>query len=76
MTPKEEAQELYDKMYDKVEDFDLEHDYILHSQRKIYAKKCALIAVDEILKSIVWHHDFSNQKREYWQAVKTEIENL
>lgn len=37
------------------------------------AKKQALITVREILKSIVWHHDFSNQKRNYWIEVENNI---
>ena len=36
------------------------------------AKKCALIAVDEILNA----HLFDKDEKEYWEQVKTEIENL
>jgi hypothetical protein len=60
MTPKEKAAELVDKMY--------------HYQwrEKERAKQCALIAVDEILNA----HLFDLDKKQYWQQVKTEIENL
>jgi hypothetical protein len=60
MTPKEKAAELVDKMY--------------HYQwrEKERAKQCALIAVDEILNA----HLFDLDEKQYWQQVKTEIENL
>ena len=37
-----------------------------------FAKECALIAVDEILST----HLFDLDEREYWIAVKQEIEKL
>jgi len=40
------------------------------------AKQCALIAVDEIIKSIRWSSDFNNEQKKYWQEVKQEIEKL
>lgn len=62
---KEKAKELVDKM---------------HSANKCLnydrAKTMALICVDEIKKSIIWSSDFNNEKRNYWQGVKTEIELL
>ena len=70
MTPKEKAKELIDKY----------STYVVMwvggiETSKQNVKQCALIAVNEILKSIIWHHDFSNQTRNYWQEVKQEIEN-
>ena len=56
MTPKEKALELYNKMYD----------YSLFEEE---AKRCALIAVDEIL-------NIGCIEVPYWQEVKQEIENL
>jgi len=56
MTPKEKAEELIDKMCD----YKLEHED---------AKRCALIAVDEIMKA----HSFDKM---YWEEVKQEIEKL
>ncbi len=72
MTPtsKEKAKELFEKFYYAID----EQGFC--SVNKYRAKQCALIAVDEILKSIIWHHDFSNQTRNYWQEVKQEIEKL
>jgi hypothetical protein len=56
MTPKEKAKEFFRKYFKLIE-----HDT---------AKKCALIAVDEILKAVEGKHD------EYWQEVKQQILNL
>lgn len=46
MTPKEKAKELVNK-FTKIEGFDYDCEYI----HKTMAKECALIAVDEIIKS-------------------------
>lgn len=65
MTPKEKAKQLVDRMH-------------LINSIKI-AKKCALIAVDEIINELV---KLSNGEFtfiievEYWQEVKQEIGNL
>jgi hypothetical protein len=61
MTPKEKAKQLVEKMiiYHSPDDKDYEA-----------AKDCALIAVDEILKTNPY------KARNYWQEVKTEIEKL
>jgi len=61
LTPKDKAEELYNKMYD----------YSLFEEE---AKRCALIAVDEILniKSVDKDYDLSN----YWEEVKQELEKL
>ena len=70
MTPKEKAGELYNKMYD----------YSLFEEE---AKRCALIAVDEILSELAYTQnsveDAMNKIQvyiSYWQEVKQEIENL
>ena len=62
MTPKEKAKELKYKM----ENF------------TIYPKRCALIAVDEILKENLELPDEPETVVRYlfWQEVKQEIENL
>lgn len=59
MTPKEKAIELYNKF--------ITMPYPTNTNR---AKQCALIAVDEILKTNPY------KARNYWQEVKTEIEKL
>jgi hypothetical protein len=74
MTPKEKAKELVSK-------FNFEHTgqtYILH-QTVDESKRCALIAVDEIIKAleidagnwIKW-----NETKKYWNKVKQEIQEL
>ncbi len=67
MTPKEKAQELYDK-YEFV--------YIQNYTSKHEVKQCALIAVDEILNSRPAITDSQIEYQNYWQQVKTEIEKL
>jgi len=59
MSPKEKAKELFDK-------FSLGY---YHAEN---AKRCALIAVDEIINL----DDFSIEGRKYWKEVKQEIEKL
>jgi hypothetical protein len=61
MTPKEKAEELYNKMYD----------FSIFDES---AKQCALIAVDEILKICV--DSLGLTDLDYWQDVKEEIEKL
>jgi hypothetical protein len=79
MTPKEKAKELYNKFYNTSS-----HPHHVES-RKNNAKQCALIAVDEILKSNedwnleqnIWcDTGFFGDCQMYWIAVKQEIEAL
>jgi hypothetical protein len=63
MTPKEKAEQLYNKM---VVDFDIDH---------WQTKQCALVAVDEILNVIEQIFE-TFEERKYWQEVKQEIEKL
>ena len=65
MTPKEKAKELVYKFYPNVQ-WKLGQEDCLDR-----AKRCALIAVDEILKVI-----HTNMEDRYWQEVKQEIELL
>lgn len=77
MTPKEKAIELY-KMFEKIID-SLNNGFSNHEE----IKQCALITVDEILKS---NPCFENSDRGgnlmysnnsyYWQEVKEEINKL
>ena len=67
MTPKEKARELFDKYCFAIR---TEEQIEAYWTNVIHAKQCALIAVDEILKS-------PNPKQgKYWEAVKQEIEKL
>ena len=73
MTPKEKA-------IDLVRDMEFEIPYVhdpTEPQGDDIAKKCALIAVDEICKELtenVWI--FNGFRSKYWQQVKQEIEKL
>jgi hypothetical protein len=79
MTPKEKAEELFEKFLktDKVDDYSFVGNKV--------AKQCALIAVTEIIKSRpvipspIACDDITDcfvQAKEYWQQVKIEIEKL
>lgn len=65
-TPKEKAKELVNKYYNLLLNIANVTNAIL------YAKHCALIAVDEILKV----PELSFNQHDFWQEVKTEIEKL
>jgi hypothetical protein len=74
MTPKEKAKELVDK-YLKVS-FGVVEEYI--PVPIVFAKQCALIAVDEIIASnpnLKWFAKLDDSIK-YWQEVKKEIELL
>lgn len=59
MNPKEKAKDIYDKM----KGFRVTNNH---------RKKCALIAVNEIIESMYEYHTLY----EWWQEVKQEIEKL
>jgi hypothetical protein len=65
MTPKEHAEELVDKFIQYTPS-DSEFEYP-------YAKECALIAVDEILKVL---SKYGTKEYEYWEEVKNELQKL
>jgi hypothetical protein len=70
MTAQEKAQELVDKF-----NYESKH-YIM-----LDAKQCALIAVDEIIKECCKSSEkkdakYQDERINYWQQVKHEIENL
>lgn len=74
MTPKEKAEELFDKYYDYTADMEHPNEF---------AKQCAIIAVDEILINSVGYNAYDGvinndiwADDEYWQEVKQEIEKL
>ena len=69
MTPKEKAKELVNRFAKLPEEGSL----MWYLSFEI-AKKCALIAVDEILDTIKWC--IGDSQVEYWQEVKKEIELL
>ncbi len=70
MTPKEKAQELFDKYYIICQE------YTEEIQCSIQAKQCALIAVDEVINSMIVATVEKHPHLPYWQEVKKEIEKL
>jgi hypothetical protein len=74
MEAKEKAKELVDKFKSFVDFTNDDFDTCIIATTK-NAKQCALIAVDEIMKSnVVWYEDSIPYK--YWNEVKQEINNL
>ena len=70
MTPKEKAKELFDKYCYAIRTEETDSGYFTNI---IYAKQCALIAVDEILKAVT---TIADKKYDYFIKVKQEIEKL
>ena len=73
MTPKEKAIELVEKNF-LILSKRGEHHYTFD-----YAKRCALIAVDEIIieyRVLMIETAFCYAQFKYWQEVKTEIKKL
>lgn len=71
MTPKEKAEELMDSMLGYGDEY--------HHCTQYVAKKCALIAVDEILNILnIWSalHLKNSPQLIFWEEVKQEIEKL
>ena len=77
MTPKEKAKELFNKYFDmKWQSYNISK-MSIKSMTKSAAKQCALIAVEEILKShYVLLTGIKAITYNYWQEVKEEIEKL
>jgi hypothetical protein len=72
MTPKENAKELVNSMGISVSygtNYTGGDDIPMY--RNQYAKECALIAVDEIIKVAYWR-----SVKDYWEEVKQEIQKL
>jgi len=71
MTPKEKAKEIYCKYVDALNIRDLQ------TTANPFVKQCALIAVDEIIDSIIII-DLTAAENQftYWEEVKNEINKL
>jgi hypothetical protein len=76
MTPKEKAKELVNK-FEPYMPFIDQIDYSINMDKRTrHAKQCALIAVDEILRS---HHNLygvNNKEVKFYLEVQQEIEKL
>ena len=89
MTPKEKAEDLFCKMYGCDNNTDLNDIYLINADGYFIAKDSVLIAVDEIIKEtpkfipeetyiddVCGVDYFLNEKFEYWQEVKNQINLL
>jgi hypothetical protein len=83
MTPKDKANELVDRMYFIISNNGQFTGVHSIPNKFAEAKKCALVAVDEILNLMndIWMDSFTtgesdNKFFNYWQEVKQEIEKL
>jgi hypothetical protein len=74
MTPKEKAKKIVDKYMPHIAGAD-RYNTTLGIYNKDIAKKCALIAVDEVIESVNDEH-VSDIFIEFWEEVKKEIELL
>ena len=73
MTPKEKAEELGNSMYNgSVFDYDKQG----HLKEIVNARRCALIAVDEIILNENERHGTLSKIIDYWEEVKQEINKL
>lgn len=74
MTPKEKAQELIKKFSPLVTTWDCYWDTPRNEADVIAdAKKCALIAVDELINDTVASIPFEAQRLQFWNDVKSEL---
>ena len=75
MTPKEKAQELVDKFMTIDSDSEMFDGF---KMKQFYAQRCALIAVDEVLNDDWFIPNLEDllARKEYWEEVKQEINNL
>jgi hypothetical protein len=79
MTPKEKAEELYNKYLILIVDDIIDMKIIYGTLTHKLAKQCVLIAVDEILNAITFNmydEESYNIEDKYWQEVKQQIELL
>ncbi len=75
MTAKEKAEELVNKFYCDIY-WVFGNPKVLYESKSIEAaKRCALIAVDEIIESITHIYE-TYEYRDYWLQVKKEIEEM
>ena len=75
MTPKQKAQKLVDKFMTIDSDSEMFDGF---KMKQFYAQRCALIAVDEVLNDD-WYIatlEYLIARKEYWEEVKQEINNL
>ena len=75
MTPQEQAEELVNKFMTIDSDSEMFDGF---KMKQFYAQRCALIAVDEVLNDdwFIPNREDLLARKEYWEEVKKEINNL
>jgi hypothetical protein len=84
ITPKEKAKELVAKYYEEfIKDYQVlaclsdEIRNSIYNKRETFAKKCAMITVNELILQCWDYREIDLEKSgDYWQEVKQEIEKL
>jgi hypothetical protein len=78
MNAKEKANELFNKFKDFADEdyMDTKQQFELNETRNLNAKKCALIAVDEIINHHSQEQGLYRIDTYYWQQVKSELQSL
>jgi hypothetical protein len=84
MTPKEKAKELVVKYYEEfIKDYQVlaclsdEIRNSIYNKRETFAKKCALIAIQELIDQCWDYREIDLEKScDYWKEVKEEIYKL
>jgi hypothetical protein len=75
MTPKEKAEDLLDKYTTYIMNSYKFH-FIITKDEIYLSKKCALIAVDEIIIALNFHQWQNTKQIDYYIEVRQEIEKL
>jgi hypothetical protein len=77
MNPKEKAKQLIDSFKPLLQRWDCYNDEPVDDEFIIYdAKKCALIAIDEIIDALENHAYFEEEQYNFFVKVKKEIEDV
>jgi len=78
MTSKEKALQLFANfLYQNESVDDSIYGFVLIKLNEGLAKKCAIMAVNEIIEAIDWHEfETPNKQINYWLDVRNEISNL
>jgi hypothetical protein len=73
MTSKEKANDLVEKFSKHAKYWDCFWDEPLNERHDV---QCAIIAVEEILKTMVWNQGVEDPTYCYWQEVKQHLEEM
>jgi hypothetical protein len=78
MTPKLKALSLIESMsFSKSRQMNYANGEMVDIPQNLYAKQCAIRAVDEIMKAIGWDEmELGVDRDNYWTEVKQEIEKI